>query len=372
MLSFAQATGALDKLIDRDQDFRLLGAGFGFTEGPAWNTSGNYLVFSDIPGDRRWRWSEQGGMELDAWPTYKGNGMAYEPDGSLLVCEQVTSSLIRIRPDGLRQVVAFHYQGKYLNSPNDVIVRSDGSIYFTDPNYGRWPVAVGVARECELDFQGVFRVPPGGGDAELVVAEKEFEQPNGLCLLARRKHPVRQRPAEPQGYDVAADGSLSNVRVVHDQMGSSGVPGNGNPDGMEVRRARQRLVHRPRRDLGARPGRRPARDHRDARGVRQPGLGRRGPALAVRVHLDQHARDPDQGRPGAAPPMKGRDGSDGRQPRGAAAGARGRRADPAAQPGVPPPPRRPRPRRLRRLFAADGEWLGGTGYGRDRPASRRC
>ena len=171
MLTFAQATGALDKLIDRDQDFRLLGTGFGFTEGPAWNTPGNYLMFSDIPGDRRWRWSEPGGMELDAWPTYKGNGMAYEADGSLLVCEQVTSSLIRIRPDGLRQVVAFHYQGKYLNSPNDVIVRSDGSVYFTDPNYGRWPVAVGVARECELDFQGVFRVPPGGGGAELVVAE---------------------------------------------------------------------------------------------------------------------------------------------------------------------------------------------------------
>ena len=99
MLTFAQATSALDELIDRDQDFRLLGTGFGFTEGPAWNTPGNYLMFSDIPGDRRWRWSEQGGMELDAWPTYKGNGMAYEPDGSLLVCEQVTSSLIRIRPD---------------------------------------------------------------------------------------------------------------------------------------------------------------------------------------------------------------------------------------------------------------------------------
>src|SRR5512146_3351564 len=77
MLSFAQATGALDQLIDRDQDFRLLGAGFGFTEGPAWNTAGGYLVFSDIPGDKRWRWSEQRGMELDAWPSYKGNGMEH-------------------------------------------------------------------------------------------------------------------------------------------------------------------------------------------------------------------------------------------------------------------------------------------------------
>ena len=64
MLPFAQATDALDKLIDRDQDFRLLGTGFGCTEGPAWNTPGDYLVFSDIPGDRRWRWSEQRGMEL--------------------------------------------------------------------------------------------------------------------------------------------------------------------------------------------------------------------------------------------------------------------------------------------------------------------
>ena len=233
MLPFAQATDALDKLIDRDQDFRLLGTGFGFTEGPAWNTPGNYLVFSDIPGDRRWRWSEQRGMELVAWPTYKGNGMAYEPDGSLLVCEQVTSSLIRIRPDELRQVVACHYRGKYLNSPNDVIVRSDGSIYFTDPNYGRWDVPVGVGRQCELDFQGVFRVPPGGGDAELVVAEKEFEQPNGLCFSPDESILYINDRRNIKAYDVAPDGSLSNVRVVHDDMGSAGTPGNGNPDGME-------------------------------------------------------------------------------------------------------------------------------------------
>src|SRR6195256_1777607 len=108
MLSFASETNALADLLDRDPDSRLIGSGYGFTEGPAWNPAGNYLIFSDIPGDRRWRWSEAGGTELDAWPTYKGNGMAYEADGSLLVCEQVTSSLIRIRPDGLRQVVGFH------------------------------------------------------------------------------------------------------------------------------------------------------------------------------------------------------------------------------------------------------------------------
>jgi gluconolactonase len=234
MLSFVSATDALANLIDKDQDFRLIGSGYGFTEGPAWNPAGDYLIFSDIPGDRRWRWSEAGGMELDAWPTYKGNGMAYEADGSLLVCEQVTSSLIRIRPDGLREVVAFHYQGKYLNSPNDVIVRTDGSVYFTDPNYGRWDVPVGVGRKFELDFQGVFRVPPGGGDAELVVAEKEFEQPNGLAFSPDESVLYVNDRRDLKAFDVAPDGSLSNVRTLKDEMGSPGTPGNGNPDGMEV------------------------------------------------------------------------------------------------------------------------------------------
>jgi gluconolactonase len=233
MLSLVQATDALEQLIDPGQDFRQIGSGFLFTEGPAWNAAANYLVFSDIPGDARWRWSESGGMERIAWPTFKGNGMAYEDDGSLLVCEQVTSSLIRIRPDGLREVVAFHYQGKYLNSPNDVIVRSDGTIYFTDPNYGRWPVAVGVGRDCDLDFQGVFLVPPGGGDARLVVDQKEFEQPNGLCFSPDESLLYVNDRQDLKVFDVAADGSLSNRRLVRDEMGSTDVPGSGNPDGME-------------------------------------------------------------------------------------------------------------------------------------------
>jgi len=233
MLSISQGTDALLELIDPDQDYRQIGSGYGFTEGPAWNAAGNYLVFSDIPGDRRWKWSEERGMELVAWPTFKGNGMAYESDGSLLVCEQVTSSLIRIRPDGLREVVAFHYQGKYLNSPNDVIVRSDRTIYFTDPNYGRWDVPVGVGRKFELDFQGLFMVPPGGGDVMLVSDEKEFEQPNGLCFSPDESVLYVNDRRDIKAYDVAADGSLSNVRRIHDDMGSSGTPGNGNPDGME-------------------------------------------------------------------------------------------------------------------------------------------
>jgi len=90
-----------------------------------------------------------------------------------------------------------------------------------------------VGRDCELDFQGVYRVPPGGGDLELVVAEKEFEQPNGLCFSPDESILYINDRQNLKAYDVAPDGSLSNVRMVRDEMGSTGVPGNGNPDGME-------------------------------------------------------------------------------------------------------------------------------------------
>ena len=107
--------------------------------------------------------------------------MVYDAEGNLLVCEHVTSSLVRERRDGVRETLAWHYQGKYLNSPNDVITRSDGTIYFTDPGFGRMP-GFGIPREQELSFQGVYMIPAGGGDPQLVVGESEFEQPNGLCF----------------------------------------------------------------------------------------------------------------------------------------------------------------------------------------------
>jgi gluconolactonase len=224
----------LASLIDPAEQLELLGEGFGFTEGPAWNPVEQTLVFSDIPGDTQYRGSEAKGIELIAEPTLKGNGMAYEADGSLLVCEQVSSHLVRLTPDGHRDLVAFHYGGKYLNSPNDVIVASDGAIYFTDPNYGRWNDRFGCARAFDLEFQGVFRVPPGGGDCELVVAEQEFEQPNGLCFSPdERVMYVNDSPrGEIKAFDVAPDGRLENGRLLISGIGSGQISG-GSPDGME-------------------------------------------------------------------------------------------------------------------------------------------
>ena len=105
-------------------------------------------------------------MELDLAPTFKGNGMALDNDGHLLVCEQVSSCLVRFR-DGKRELVAHHYGDRYLNSPNDVVTRgSDGSIYFTDPDYGRWNDWIGQERTKDgVGFRPVFRVPPAAASS---------------------------------------------------------------------------------------------------------------------------------------------------------------------------------------------------------------
>ena len=224
----------LERLVDPEAELRTLADGFVFTEGPVWHRKGRFLLFSDIQADTRWRWSKDAGATVVARPNYIGNGMIYAADGDLVVCEHVSSSVVRIRGNGDRSIVAFHHRGTYLNSPNDLVERSDGSIYFSDPNYGRWDHAVGVKRPFELGFQGVFRVPPGGGDTQLVVAEDEFEQPNGLCFSPDESVLYVNDLQEVKAFDVAADGSLRNGRVVCSGMGSAEVPGNGNPDGMKV------------------------------------------------------------------------------------------------------------------------------------------
>lgn len=224
---------SLAELIDPGAEVERVATGFTFTEGPIWNEKGQFLLFSDMPGDVRRRWSESGGVEQIMKPSNKCNGMVYDADGNLLVCEHVTSSLVRERPDGTRKPIATHYRGKQLNSPNDVITRSDGTIYFSDPIYGRVP-GFGIEREQELSFQGVYRVPAGGGEPELVVGEDEFEQPNGLCFSPDESLMyINDTPrALIRLYDAQADGTLSGGRPFFDGIGS-GVIEEGVPDGMK-------------------------------------------------------------------------------------------------------------------------------------------
>jgi gluconolactonase len=222
----------LAELVDPAAEVERVATGFTFTEGPIWNAEGEFLLFSDMPGDVRRRWSEAGGVEEVLRPAWKCNGMVYDSSGNLLVCEHVSSSLVRERPDGVRETLAYAFRGKYLNSPNDVITRSDGIIYFSDPWYGRMPV-FGIERERELGFQGVYRIV-GDGEPELVVAEDEFDQPNGLCFSPDESLMyINDSPrAHIKVFDVAADGSLSGGRMFCEGIGS-GVIEEGIPDGMK-------------------------------------------------------------------------------------------------------------------------------------------
>ena len=224
----------LHELIDPEAVVEQLGTGFTFTEGPIWNPPGQYLLFSDMPGDTRRRWDERDGVRTIASPSNKGNGMTLDAEGRLIVCEHATSSVVRMNPDGAgggREVLASHYEGKELNSPNDVVVHSSSAIYFSDPTYGRMPV-FGVEREQELDFQGVYRIPPGGGAVELLA--DNFLQPNGLCFSPDESllYVNDTDRAHIRVFDVAADGSISNSRVFAEGIGT-GDMATGLVDGMK-------------------------------------------------------------------------------------------------------------------------------------------
>ena len=234
-MAAADDSAALAALIDPAAELRCIGTGYQFTEGPVWNAAEGCLYFSDIPGDTRWRWSASAGMAVARHPTFKANGMALDIEGSLVVCESVTSCPVRFRPGGVRELLAFHHGGRYLNSPNDVVVRSsDGGIYFTDPDYGRWNDWIGQERGRDLDFRGLYRVPPAGDDVELLLDEGEFDQPNGLCFSPDETvlYVNDSARCHVKAFDVAPDGAVANSRVLHAGIGT-GEPRSGNVDGME-------------------------------------------------------------------------------------------------------------------------------------------
>jgi gluconolactonase len=223
---------AFRDLIDEHSPVLQLGSGFDFTEGPLWHPVDHYLLFSDMPGDVRRRWDRQGVREVMR-PSNKANGLTYDADLNLIACEHSTSSVVRFSPDGKRTVLASHYEGRELNSPNDVIVGSDRSIWFTDPWYGRMP-GFGVERPRELGWQGVFRIPPGqvGGEPQLVVDRYQFSMPNGLCFSPDEKllYINDTEQANIRVFDVS-DGKLARGRTFASGIKDTLKP--GVPDGMK-------------------------------------------------------------------------------------------------------------------------------------------
>ena len=168
----------LNQIVSADAEREALSEAFGFTEGPIWNPHERHVTFSDIPASKLFRWSEADGFSVYRDPTNMANGNTYDAAGRILTCEHA-SSQVRREEDGALTVIASHYDGKELNSPNDIVVRSDGAIFFTDPVYGRMEGPHGRGRDLELDFRGVYRIDP---DGTLTLLGKDFESPNGLCF----------------------------------------------------------------------------------------------------------------------------------------------------------------------------------------------
>ena len=173
---------AFTKLVDVNAEVKQLVTGCQFTEGPVWNPTESFLFFSDIPGDVRYSWDADIGLKEVQRPNHKGNGMTYDANLNLLVCEHETSRVVRFEPDGTETIIADYFEGKQLNSPNDIVVHSDGSIWFTDPTYGRME-GFGIERSSELGFQGVYQLPPGAYEPKLMVNRTTFDQPMGSHLV---------------------------------------------------------------------------------------------------------------------------------------------------------------------------------------------
>ena len=217
------------QVVGEGRELEQVATDFIFTEGAMWNGSTRELVFSDIPGDVIRKWSAEGGISVLRQPSSKTNGNYYDLEGRLISCEHATSRVVREEADGTLSVLATHYEGKELNSPNDVVVKSDGAIYFTDPTYGRMDV-FGLLREQDLDFQGVYRIDPNSGDLSLLA--NDFQQPNGLTFsLDEQQLFVNDTDAgHIRVFEVAEDGSISGGDV----WAVPKAAGDGGCDGMKV------------------------------------------------------------------------------------------------------------------------------------------
>tara|TARA_A100001234_G_scaffold209959_1_gene209281 strand:- start:1275 stop:2804 length:1530 start_codon:yes stop_codon:yes gene_type:complete len=218
-------------LIDVNAEVKQIVNGCQFTEGPIWNPAESFLFFSDIPGNVRYSWDEENGLKEAQSPNHKGNGMTYDANLNLLVCEHETSRVVRFEPDGRETIIAELFEGKQLNSPNDIIVHSDGSIWFTDPTYGRMD-GFGIKRSSELGFQGVYRIPPGGGDTELMVNRTTFDQPNGLTFSPCERYLYVNDTVQKniRRFDFSSNG-LSNERIIASGIYDPSLE--GLPDGLK-------------------------------------------------------------------------------------------------------------------------------------------
>jgi len=231
---------ALDAIVAESAAIEKLAGGFSFTEGPVWIPEG-YLLFSDIPENTIYKWSPDTGIEVFRKPSgcyrtgvapgvFRGsNGLTLDAQGRLTICEHGNRRVTRLEADGSLTVLASHFEGKRLNSPNDLVYKSDGALYFSDPPYG-FPKQ-DDDREKELDFCGLYRL--AGGELQLLY--KDLRRPNGLGFSPDEKY-LYVSNSDPQRriwmrFEVQGDGSIANGEVFYDVTNEAAA---GSPDGLKV------------------------------------------------------------------------------------------------------------------------------------------
>jgi len=200
----------------------LLATGFQFTEGSVWDGRNRCLFFCDEVGDKILRWSPSGGVVTFREPSGNADGLTFDKDGNLIICEYGNHRVSMIDREGKYRVLVDRFQGKRLNKPNDVVVKSDGTIYFTDSGHGV------QAGDCELP--GVYRYHPTNGELDLLV--DDFEFPNGLAFSPdeSRLYISDSKRSHIRVFEVDEDGGISGGRVFAKVRHDEHAP----PDGMKV------------------------------------------------------------------------------------------------------------------------------------------
>jgi len=226
-----QLAPELDKIISTSEPIQDLADGFGGAlgpaEGPLWWKENGYLLFSDIHNNKRMKYEPGKGVSLFLEPTNRANGLTRDLQGRLLACEHDTRRVTRLELDGSLTVIANSFQGRQLNRPNDVVVKSDGSIYFTDP----W-TSPNAPQQWDLTFSGVYRITPDLGTMSLLI--DNFVLPNGLAFSPDEKvlYINDSRRGHIRAFDLSPNGTLAKHtdRVFAELRGEEP----GVPDGMKV------------------------------------------------------------------------------------------------------------------------------------------
>ena len=234
----------LDQLFPRGAVLEKLAEGFTWVEGPVWNREGGYLLFSDIPNNSVFKWKEGEGVSLYLRPSgYTGsapfkskepgsNGLTIDSAGRLVLCEHGDRRISRLEKDGTKTTLADRYEGKRLNSPNDLAFKSNGDLYFTDPPFGLPETFKDPAKE--LPFQGVYRLSP---DGKLTLLTKDLRAPNGIAFSQDEKilYISDSNPNRPAwlAFDVKDDGTITNGRVFYNAPPFTKRM-KGAPDGLKI------------------------------------------------------------------------------------------------------------------------------------------